>query len=148
MRHFIRETLFRCRYSHCSRCMRVLPLTSFRKDRSRPYGIFVRCKACQDAYKSGVWPKVAPILRPMPDKAQGVTELQWLLERSGLAYCKKGDHILPRASFYRDASEHGLHSHCRDCHAGYGPNPRVRQPTATAAELSPMDLSKFRVSWR
>lgn len=129
MKHGVYTILLRLGVSYCTRCGHVLPLDAFHKDPSRAHGLNFYCAQCKAGFRNGLFRAVLPI--PRPRVAWHCTimgDLQWALERNGLAYCSKCDSIRPRSDFFVDASRranrHGLQSHCKACHMEYASTSR------------------------
>jgi hypothetical protein len=124
--------------SLCSRCGRVLSVADFRVDASKAHGLAYHCSGCRDGYERGEFPQVLPETRPRAGTHwKFITDLQWVLERSGLAYCSRGKHILERDRFSPNKqNRHGLESHCKACHGTYAKHPHGNQRGRPRKNLS------------
>lgn len=114
--------LLRFNLSYCQKCGLILPSFNFRKESRRVHGLAYYCAKCRDIYaRTGSYPEpLRPLYERIKRRSQWISDVQWVLSSSGLAYCTKGDHIRPREEFPAcSANRHGLHNHCSECRRAY-----------------------------
>ncbi|MGW4654630.1 endonuclease VII domain-containing protein [Streptomyces sp. NPDC004279] len=120
----------------CTGCERVLPLTSFARDRNRRDGLQVRCRECVAEYCAARYRRRRDTIgKPVREKVE---------VPAGHKLCRTCGEIKPHSEWHRNAgASDGLSTRCKACRAVRGRQDHLkRQYGITEAERDELIASQ------
>lgn len=106
-------------YKLCSRCKKILPISSFRKDKYQPNNLDYNCKECRKKFLRIIQKSTKEKNLCTKSMAFGKKKTRnpvLLVEGEQCLRCKSCEKILPIENFHRDKNNHHGHKNfCKSC---------------------------------